>query len=235
MQYNLAAEKRAEKGEKTRLTGRLPGVVYGGTQETQSLQVSLEDFTKLYKAAKSSLIDLALNGAGKETTLIQDVTFHPVSGRITHFDLRRVDMNKPITATIELKFMGEAPVVKALGGTLVVSISSIEVECLPKDLVTLIEVDLSSLNSFEDTLKVKDLNLPAGMKLVTLSDDDVVAKGVAALTEDELKALEDKGKTQADLSAIESAKKKKEKEDADTAADAAGAKKVEGKKPAEKK
>ncbi len=228
MQYNLVAEKRSEKGVKTREQGRLPGVVYGSKKETQSLVVSLEDFTKLQKlAGKSSLIELDVAG-NKEITLIQDVEFHPVNGRVIHFDLRRVDMNKPITATIELKFLGEAPVVKALGGTLVVSVSALEVECLPKDLVSLIEVDLSSLNSFDDVVKVKDLKLPAGMKVVSQSDDDVVAKGVAALTEAELKALEEKGSAKVDLSTLESAKKKEVKEKEEDAPEAAA-------KPAEKK
>ena len=144
-------------------------------------------------------------------------------------------MNKMMQAPVVLHFVGEAPAVKAMGGTLVQTLSAVTVECLPKDLVSFIEVNLSNLKTFEDLVKVKDLVLSEGLKVVAPQGEALVVKVIAAMTEEEIKAMEDAGKN-LDVSKIESAGKKKEDEAAEGEASAAGAdKKAEEKKPAEKK
>ena len=213
MTFTLNAVLRKEKGEKIRWSGQLPAVVYGAGDKTESLAVSPQEFLKLYKeAGDSSLIDLVLDGKNSGKVLVQEVQADPVSNRIIHVDLRRIDMNKAMTAPVVLKFVGEAPVIKASGGTLVTTITTVEVKCLPKDLVSHIDVDISGLVSFENIIKIKDLKLPAGITIVNPHAEDLVAKATRALTEDEIKAMEEAGKEAVDLTKIESAGKKKEEE-----------------------
>jgi large subunit ribosomal protein L25 len=228
MTYSLSATTRTTSGDRTREQGQIPAVLYGAGQDSQSVAVENAHFIKLYRAAgEASLIDLTVDGKDAGKALIQEVQLDPVKDHIIHVDLRRIDMTKPMTATVELKFVGEAPVVKASGGTLVTNFNTVEVRCLPKDLVSSIEVDISGLNSYDDTIKVKDIKRPEGVEITSPTENDLVAKAVPALSEEELKKMEEAGSAQADLSKIESAKKKKEDEDA--AADGAEKKEEEKK------
>ncbi len=234
MTFSLSALKRTLGGDKTRAQGHLPAVVYGGTAAPDSVAIDYPQFLKLYRqAGEASLIDLSIDGKDAGKVLVQDVQYDPVSDRMIHVDLRRIDMNKLMTATVELKFTGEPPVVKALGGTLVTNLTSVQVRCLPKDLVSTLTIDLSGLNTYEDAIKVKDIALPTGVEIISAKATDLVAKATPALSEEELKALDEKGSAAVDLSKIESSAKKKE--DEETAEGGDDKAKAEDKKPAEKK
>lgn len=231
MNYALKVVTRSNSGKKTRANNMLPGVMYGAGGKSESISIDLVAFNKLYKlAGESSLVDLTLDDKDAGKVIIQDVQFDPVSDRVIHVDLRRIDMNKAMTAPVGLRFVGEPPVVKAQGGTLVTSVQTVEVQCLPKDLVSYIEVDLSGLNTFDDLIKIKDLTLPAGITILSPAADALVAKAARAITEEEIKAMEEAGSAAVDLTKIESAKPKAA-EGEEGAEGAAAA----GDKPAEKK
>lgn len=236
MTFQLTAVKRTEKGEKTRAKGSLPAVVYGPGTEPVSLDLAYTDFSKMYdKAGNASLVDLLVDDKDLGKVLIQDVQYDPVKGRMIHVDLRKIDMNRAMTATVILRFTGEVPVIKEAGGTLVRTVEKVEVECLPKDLVSHIDVDLSVLKTFEDAIKIKDLRVPAGITIKSPKADDLVAKATPAMTEEEIKALEEEA-GKADVTKIELVEKKvkegEEEEGAEGGAPTAG---KEEKKPAEEK
>jgi large subunit ribosomal protein L25 len=214
--FKLSALKREIKGEKAREQGLLPAVLYGAGGETDSLTLVKTEFIKLHEeAGGSSLIDLSVENKDAGKVLIHDIQFDPLKGWPIHVDLIRIDMSKPITANVELVYIGEAPAVKELGGTLVKNVEEVEVECLPKDLVNHIDVSLTSLTNFEAVIKVSDLVLPAGMVVISPAADIIIAKAQAAMTEEQFKALEDEANASIDVSKIESAapKKKEEAED----------------------
>lgn len=226
MSFKLSAAERTIKGEKVRTKTVLPAVVYGMGGTATSLTLNYDEFVKLFaEAGEASLIDLFLGDKADGKVLIQDIAYDPVSDRVVHVDLRRIDMTREMTATVELRFIGEAPVIKAQGGTLMRNIESVEVKCLPKDLVSHIDVDLGVLKTFDDVIKVKDLTIPAGITITSPNDEDLVAKSTAALTEEEIKAMEEAA-APVDLGKIEVAGKKKEEEGEEAAA--------EGAEPAEK-
>lgn len=212
MSYLLNAVSRALKGEKVRAEGILPAVIYGAGGKTESLSMIYTDFEKLFReAGEASLIDLKIDDKDAGKVLVHEVQYDPVRGHMIHVDLIRVNMSKPITAFAELKFIGEAPAVKELGGTLVHNINEVEIKCLPKDLISHIDVDVSLLKTFDDVIKVKDLVLANGVEVVSLHTEDVLAVVTPALTEEQIKALEDASKS-ADITKVEVAGKKKEDE-----------------------
>lgn len=240
MAFTLNAVLRKEKGEKVRYAGQLPAVVYGAGNSTESLSLSPQEFLKLYKeAGDSSLIDLVLDGKLAGKVLVQEVQADPVSSRVMHVDFRRIDMNKEMQAPVVLKFVGEAPIIKSSGGTMVTTVSTVEVKCLPKDLVSHIDVDISGLISYDQVIKIKDIKLPTGIKIVSPNAEDLVLKPTRALTEEEIKAMEEASKAPVDLSKIESAGKKKEEEGVEgevaAAEGAVAAPKAEEKKEEKKK
>lgn len=228
MSYLLSALKRAEKGEKVREQGQLPAVVYGAGKEATSIVLNLPEFLKLYKeSGDSSLIDLSIDGKNVGKVLVQEAQYDPVSDRLIHVDFRLIDMTKTLTTKVALHYIGESPAVKGAGGTMVTNLFEVEVQCLPKDLVSHIDVDISALKTFDDVIKVKDLVLPDGIKVSAPHGDALVAKAQQAITEEEIKAMEEAAKS-VDVSKIEMVEKKKEAEE-ETAAEG-GEKKTEEKK-----
>lgn len=229
MTLKLSARTREAKGEKVRTKSVLPAVVYGMGDQATSVTLSHEEFVKLYdQAGEASLIDLSLDDKDQGKVLIHDIQYDPVTDQIIHVDLRRIDMNKSMTAKVELRFVGESPVIKEQGGTLMHNISEVEVQCLPKDLISHIDVDISVLHTFDDTIKVKDLPVPATVKITNPNAEDLVAKATPAMTEEEMKALE-AASAPVDLSKIETAGKKPEEEGAEAGEGEAGAKAEEKK------
>lgn len=174
----LMAKTRQLTGKKVKLLrakGEVPAVIYGHGIETRNLTLDQLNFIKVYEqAGESSLIDLEIDGAKPVKVLIHALNYDPVTGRIIHADFYEVKMTEKITANISLKFIGEPPVVKELGGVLVKNLDEVNVECLPKDLVSGIEVDLSGLKTFEDIIRVSDLKAPSGIKFLIHPEEVVV-------------------------------------------------------------
>jgi large subunit ribosomal protein L25 len=174
-----------------RKNGSIAAVVYGHGAKNQTLWVERLAFEKLYqKAGESSLVELTV-GKQKINVLIQDLSFDPLSHRATHIDFLQVQMNETLEARIPLEFVGIAPAVRELGGTLIKTAEEVEVTCLPKDIPHALAVDLSSLQTFEDNLRVSDIVVPAGVTILT-QGDMVVATVEAPRSAEELDALNEK-------------------------------------------
>lgn len=191
----IAATKReptkASQLGKIRKEGSIPAVVYGPKTDPQPVTVNAKEFTSaLAGAGESSLLDFSLDGGDSSKVLIKDVQRDPVSDQPVHVDFFQVDMTKPLEVEVILDFEGDAPAVKILGGILNRQVKELEVRCLPADLVHSIKVDLSSLATFEDTIRIKDLNIPKGMEPLG-DENDVVAMVSEPISEEELAALEE--------------------------------------------
>lgn len=240
MTYTLTLSQRTStKPDLIREAGDIPAVVYGPSMASASVAINAREFDRLYKeAGSSSLIDVVVPGEKNGIkVLVQDVQYDVVTRNHIHIDFRAIDMTKEMHVDVDLRYIGEAPAVKALGGTMVKIAESVSVKCLPQNLVSHIDVDLSSLVTFEDMIHISELVLPAG---IVVTDDAfaVVAKVVPPLTEDQLKKLEEAGSTPVDLTkiAIEEKGKKEEEEGAEgEAVVAEGEKKVEKKEEKKEK
>jgi large subunit ribosomal protein L25 len=177
MTLALTAATRTVFGRQVRAfrrTGKLPLVVYGRAKPARSLETELKQFRRLFdEAGTTSLLDLSIDGGSPLNVLIHDVQHDPVSGLPIHADLYEVDMTKTVTAQVPLIFTNEAPAVRELDGTLLINQDTVEVECLPKDLPKELTVDLSSLQTFDDTLTAGSILLPNGVTLLTDSTIDL--------------------------------------------------------------
>ena len=189
MEFKLKAEKR-EKNEKLN-ADLIPAVLYGNGIESQSLKLKKVDFEKAFSlAGESNLIDLEY-GAGSVKVLVKDIQRDVLKYTFSHVDFYQVNMKEKVTAEIRLHFVGESKAIKELGGMLMKEINELEVECLPSDLVDHIDVNISVLNTFDDVIKVADLSLPTGMKLMHHHGEDVVAMVVEPKAhEEEVKPVE---------------------------------------------
>lgn len=185
----LKSKKRDLTGKKVnqlRAQGELPVVLYGKEIKPLNLTINQKEFEKISKTAgTSTLVNLAIENEKPVKVLIQDLQFDPVKDNIIHADLYQVKMTEKIRTEIPLKFVGESAAVKESDGNLITNRDVLEVECLPDDLVSEIEVDISKLKTFEDFIHIKDIKVPE--KINVLNDlEEVVALVEPPKTEEEL-------------------------------------------------
>lgn len=223
MTYAISAETRTKLGrgaKQERYASRIPAVLYGSGVESKPVTVGRSEFLKVLKTAGySSLLDMTVDGGQPVKTLIKEVQVHPLTLDPLHVDFYQVRMDKEIEAKIPLVFVGESKAVKNEGGTLVKSIDELEIRCLPANLPHEIEVDLSVLNTFEDSITVESLKLPNGVEAIT-DAGLTIATVERPLTEEELKKLEESAL--GDVTAVKTeADEKKEAKAAEEAAEAA--------------
>ena len=164
---------------------KLPAVMYGHGFKNQNLALQYLNFERVYvQAGGSGLVDLVIGEDKPIKVLIQDFQLDPLTNRFSHVDLRQVKMDEKIKTEIKLSFVGEAPAVKGLGGTLVKSFSELPVECLSQDLVNEFVIDISSLKNFGDVIHVKDIAIPSAIKVFAHAED-VVATVMESKAEEE--------------------------------------------------
>lgn len=194
-----------------RQSGYIPAVVYGRAIPTAVLLVPLLAFEKLYReAGEATIIDLRVEGESvPRSVLIKDIQFDPVTEKYLHIDFYQVRGDEELKTTVPLKFIGEAPAVKDFSGILITNKDEVEVECFPKDLPPEIEVDISVLVQLDDSIAIKDLQLPPRIKVLNdLEESVIVVAPPAAEEKEEIVVSEAEA-----VASVEAIKEKPEAED----------------------
>jgi len=211
----INAKIRKDLGKKTKSknnAGKIPAVVYGHDIKNVNLEIDEVEFGKIFsQTGESSLVSLKVEGESKERpVLIHDLQRHSVTDKIIHIDFYQASLKEEVEVSVPLIFEGVSLAVKDLGGTLVKEAQELKVKALPQNLPHDIRVDISSLNTFEDEITIKDLKIPAGVK-VQKGLDEIVAKAVppSKVEEDLEKPIEEKVE---DVEKVEKEKKVKEEE-----------------------
>lgn len=205
MTVTLDVQKRTASAAAVRKSGAVPAVVYGPKQEPVSILVDKSTFEKMLKdAGESTVINLV--GLDEEIeVLVHDVSFNPGKGGVEHVDFYAIEKGKEITVNVPLEFEGEAPAVK-LGGSLTKVLHEIEITCKPTALPQHIVVDVSSLDDFEKQIHIKDLVIPAGVKIENDPED------VVALVQEVQEEAEESAPVDMDAVEVEAKGKTEEKE-----------------------
>ncbi len=217
-QIELKAEPRTLTGrqaKRLRDQGYVPAVVYGSQVETTPIQVEGKTLQRvLTKAGGNTLIALQVGKKKPVLTLAREIQRDIIRHNILHVDFYQVIMTEKITAEIPLVLSGEAPALED-GGILVHGLNTVEVQCLPADLPSAIEVDLSSLAEFNDLVAVADLQVPASVTI--LSDPESVIARIEAprMVEEEEEVLEEEIEVSAEPELVGKEEAEEETEDAE--------------------
>ncbi|MEK7110364.1 MAG: 50S ribosomal protein L25 [Patescibacteria group bacterium] len=213
----LQATKREAMGGAVgmlREEGLLPAELYGRGISNIHLSISAKDFNRVLKAAGETTIVEVVIGAEKHPVLIHDIQRDRIEGTPVHVDFYQVRLDEKIKAHIPLEFTGEAPAVKALGGVLNKSMSEIEVEALPANLPHGLKIDLSVLAELNQSIYVKDVVVPAGVKilvdpesvLVTVTEmmaEEVAPVAPVAIEDVKVESEEKKAEREKEKAAVE--------------------------------
>jgi large subunit ribosomal protein L25 len=230
-QMQLKVKSRTETGKgavkRMRASGIIPAVVYGAHTKPLNIAVEVTEMDKVLHGAtgENVLVDLQLTEDGKTNNrlaLIQEVQHHPFLDDILHVDFHEVSATEKLHTAVPVRPVGEPAGVKTGGGVLEFVMRELHVECLPKDLPDIIEVNVEKLEIGQG-IHVGDITPPAG---VTLLDDKGQSVFIVAapIAEEEVAVAATEGLAEPE---VIGAKKEEGEEGEAAAGDAKG--KAEGK------
>ena len=179
-QPRTAGNKNAAR--RVRRDGKIPAVVYGAGKDAVSVAVDPRHVLRILhsETGHNTIFDLTLDH-DKTKAMIVDWQFEPVKGKLLHVDLKRIAMDQKLAVKVPIELKGEAAGVKQQGGILEQMLREVEVECLPADIPSFIEVDVSEL-TFGKVLRVADL--PHSGKLKFLTDENQPVAHVTSVKEE---------------------------------------------------
>lgn len=188
MEITLDVKARTETGKgpasRYRAAGLVPAVFYGPSVEAASLLVDAKQMSQALRteAGGNVLITLKVDGQSR-LTVPREVQRHPIRGDILHVDFVNVSRTQKLTALVPVHLVGEAQGVK-VGGVIEQHVHELQVEAIPTDVPSAIEVDVSGL-AIGDGLHVRDLEVPAGVEVLSLGDDLLVSVSEPRIQEEE--------------------------------------------------
>lgn len=207
----LAVNTRDERTTNMlRAAGLVPMELYGEGFTNANVMADARSVSALLREhGTTTLIDLTVGKEAPIKVLFREPQYHPVTHNLLHLDLFKVNLKEKITADIPLVFVGTSAAVEDLDGTMITSKDTVEVECLPSDLPHELEVNIAKLATFDDTLHVSDIVIPAGVTILDEADE-VLASVTEPRSEEELAALNEV--VEEDLESVEVEEKGKEDE-----------------------
>ncbi len=209
----LKATPRTEHGKgparRLRAAGMVPVVAYGLGGETVAVAVPSADLRAILTSprGRNTIIDLQVEGGQALNVMVKEYTVHPLSRNLLHADFIRIDENSKVECEVPFHPVGKSRG-EAEGGTLLASLRTLKVLCMPTAIPDHIEYQVEHL-AINDVVKVKDLQVPPGVeillpperKVITVQPprvlEDAAAEG-GAPTEGEAAAEGGEGEAKAD-------------------------------------
>jgi large subunit ribosomal protein L25 len=187
LETNILEAQPREGGTKNqarrvRREGKIPAVVYGAGQASLPISVDPRVVTRILNSetGHNTIFDLALNGQ-KTKAMIVDWQYEPIKGKLLHIDLKRIALDRVLTVHVPIFLVGEAAGVKQEGGILEQVLREVEIECLPADIPSHIDADVSAL-TFGKVVRVSDL--PHSAKLKFLTDENQPVAHITSVKEE---------------------------------------------------
>lgn len=190
---------------RVRVAGKIPAVVYGAGIEAIAVTVDPKVIIKILhsESGHNTIFDLNVEGASLVKAMIVDWQNEPIKGHLLHIDLKRIAMDKMMRVSVPIQLVGVPVGVKTQGGILEHVMREVEVECLPNDIPSHLDVDVSTLE-LNGVIHVSDLPHSGSIKFlgeenatvahVTSIKEEAAAEVVAGASEPEVAK---KGKTDA--------------------------------------
>jgi large subunit ribosomal protein L25 len=186
----LKAEIREQTGSghaaKVRKSGRIPAVVYGHKEEP--VAISLDAHTLIEGLHHGHRVMDIQIGKKQEKMIVKELQYDHLGRNIIHVDLMRVDVTETIKVAVPIELKGTAKGTHE-GGVVEMHTNSIEVECMVTEIPKSITVNVKDVG-VGDTLHASDIEMPAGVKLVSSPTMLIVTCSVIAevKTTEELEA-----------------------------------------------
>jgi large subunit ribosomal protein L25 len=189
---NATMREDTGKGASRRLrhAEKIPAIIYGTGKTPSNITLNVHEISRLLDNEKSftSILDLIIDEK-KEAVIIKDLQRHPAKNIITHVDFLRIDVNQTLVTSVPLHFIGtDENASVRLGAIVNQFVNSVEVSCLPADLPTSIDVDITNLSTGEH-ISLTGLDIPKGVTLTALTHGDIEAHNQSVVAIQEAKIM----------------------------------------------
>ena len=161
-----------KRAKRLRWDGILPANVYGRGLESVAVQLPYRGAeTIMTEHGLNSLIELDVEGEDTERpVVVRSVQRHPLTRELQHLDFYQVDLTRTMQAMVPITVTGEAPAVHTYQGVVITGADHVSVQALPADIPSHLEINVDGLEELDDQLTVADLDLPAGIEVMTETD-----------------------------------------------------------------
>lgn len=220
----LTAERRETRGKnearRLRVAAMSPAVLYGTGKDPVAISVSPKEINKILRGAggHNTIFNLDVQGVENTPVMIVDTQVDPITDRLLHADLKRIDLTQRLRVKVPVHMIGEPVGVKQQGGSFEIVTREIELECLPDDIPEHLEHAVTQM-MVGDAVRAGDIALSGSMVLVGHAEQ-VIAHVVGAKAEEAAPAAEGaaavaepevikKGKKEVEGEAAEAKPKKK--------------------------
>ncbi len=168
---------------RVRAAGKIPAVLYGAGHDAIAVEVDPKQIARILysESGHNTIFDVDLSGTGTAKAMIVDWQLEPIKDSIIHIDLKRIALDKALQVSVPIRLIGTAIGVKTEGGILDQVLREVEIECLPGDIPSHIDVDVTGLK-LHDVIRVKDL--PHTDKYKFLVDEDATVAHVVSIKEE---------------------------------------------------
>ena len=190
----VAAKPREGKFNKNaarrvRRAGKIPAVLYGAGHEPVAVEVDPKQISRILfsETGHNTIFDLEVGGKTTAKAMIVDWQREPIKDQLIHIDLKRIALDKTLRVSVRVKLLGTPVGVKSFGGILDHVLREVEIECLPADIPSHIDVDVTELG-LHGVLRVSDL--PHMDKVKFLSAEDTTVAHVVSIREEAAPAAE---------------------------------------------
>ncbi len=150
--------------------GYIPAVIYGKQAPAHCAVVAKEFLMKKHHFTGSTIITLDVEGQ-KHMVFVKTFQENLLKGIVNHIDFYEVTAGEKVRTHVGIELVGN-PVGVRNGGVLEQVLHEIDVECLPKDLPSIIQVDVSALD-INDAVRVAQIVVADGVKIHTPEDETV--------------------------------------------------------------
>ena len=189
---NLNVTNRTITGKKVktlRIQGLIPMNMFGYRADSQALQCDLSQLNKILPIAGTNIpISINIDGETKDASeticFVRDLQWDPISDKLLHVDLYRVDASRTVTIEVPITLTGTSDVIINMGGTLIQPVSSVTVQGLPLNIPREYVLDISALDSFDKSILISDLETDDSIELMN-PEDQMLARVLPPRIEEE--------------------------------------------------
>ena len=189
---NLNVTNRTITGKKVktlRIQGLIPMNMFGYGTDSQALQCDLSQLNKILPIAGTNIpISINIDGETKDASeticFVRDLQWDPISDKLLHVDLYRVDTSRTVTIEVPITLTGTSDAIINMGGTLIQPVSSVTVQGLPLNIPTEFVLDIASLDGFDKSILISDLETDDSIELMN-PEDQMLARVLPPRIEEE--------------------------------------------------
>ena len=168
---------------RVRAAGKIPAVLYGSGQDSVAIEVDPKQISRILfsETGRNTIFDVEVTGKPAAKAMIVDWQREPIKDQLIHIDLKRIALDKVLHVKVRVKLLGTPVGVKTEGGILDQVLREVDVECLPADIPSHIDVDVSELGMHQ-VLRVS--GLPHSDKIKYLTTEDATVAHVVSIREE---------------------------------------------------